>query len=358
MPEDARDYYSELYQKTMKKNIPFVGQWELNTNCNLNCYHCYLGRQRQCYGLPLVKIKSILDELADLGTLYLSFTGGEILLRKDFFEIAGYSRKKNFAIRLLTNATLIDEDAADKINALNPLSVDVSLYALNPVIHDRITGMIGSQELVIRAIKLLRKREIKVVVKTLFMKENLAEFNPIKYFCQDNGVEFQFDFTMTPADDGSIDVSRLGLEKSQIEDVFSENNILVSRRQDASLDALLCAAGINSFFISSSGNLYPCIFLKKNMGSLLRERFQEIWNSSNFNNFRAIDAQDFYNCRQCGLVGYCNHCMGLSLLEHGNLLGASSLDCRLALVFKNVYEKRRSKYGEEKEELSETSSHL
>ena len=118
---DALDPYDLLVKKTMDKFIPFKLDWELTYRCNLKCAHCYQTGLSYGEELSTKKIYSILDELASLGCLYITFTGGEILLRKDFLDIAQYARKKNFALRLFTNGTLIDPGTADKIKDFAPV---------------------------------------------------------------------------------------------------------------------------------------------------------------------------------------------------------------------------------------------
>ena len=88
--------YGELVQKAVDRNIPLYAHLELTYACNLDCVHCYTIPQSK-EGLSKDEICRILDELADMGTLYLALTGGEIFLRPDFFEIATYAREKGFA---------------------------------------------------------------------------------------------------------------------------------------------------------------------------------------------------------------------------------------------------------------------
>jgi MoaA/NifB/PqqE/SkfB family radical SAM enzyme len=111
-----------MQERAARKKIPFSCHFDLTYRCNLNCVHCYL----------------VKEDRPELGTLYLSFSGGEIFTREDFFEIAEYARKLHFALRLLTNGTLIDEESADRVAALNPDLVAISIYSATPEIHDEI----------------------------------------------------------------------------------------------------------------------------------------------------------------------------------------------------------------------------
>jgi MoaA/NifB/PqqE/SkfB family radical SAM enzyme len=138
-----RGLVQQIQERAARKKIPFSCHFDLTYHCNLNCVHCYVVKEDRPE-LNTAEVKSILDQLAAAGTLYLSFSGGEIFTREDFFEIAEYARKLHFALRLLTNGTLIDEETADRIAALNPDLVSISIYSANPEIHDEITSVPGS----------------------------------------------------------------------------------------------------------------------------------------------------------------------------------------------------------------------
>ena len=58
---------------------------------------------------------NLFDQLADAGVFFLTMSGGEILLRKDFFEILEYARNLKFCVKLKTNAVLIGKRQADRI---------------------------------------------------------------------------------------------------------------------------------------------------------------------------------------------------------------------------------------------------
>ena len=135
------DRYQELYQKTISESMLFLAHWELTYSCNLKCRHCYVSKDlgRQEFGLD--KAKEVINQLRELGCLYLVFSGGEIFCRKDFFEIASYARDQGFALRLMTNATKINQANIEKIAALLPLAVEISVYAASSQVHDLITGV-------------------------------------------------------------------------------------------------------------------------------------------------------------------------------------------------------------------------
>jgi MoaA/NifB/PqqE/SkfB family radical SAM enzyme len=90
MKEASLDHLSRLIQL---KGVPFSVVFEITDQCNLECLHCYQGNGGK-EGLGFYEIKSILDDLEKLGTMKVTLTGGEPLLREDFTEIFFYCSQK------------------------------------------------------------------------------------------------------------------------------------------------------------------------------------------------------------------------------------------------------------------------
>ena len=81
------------------------------------CVHCYLDHDDHGE-MTTAEIKDLLDQMADAGVFYLTVSGGEIMMRRDFFEILEYARKRTFCVKLKTNGILIREKEADRIKQL------------------------------------------------------------------------------------------------------------------------------------------------------------------------------------------------------------------------------------------------
>ena len=92
---------------------------EITTRCNERCIHC--GSRCgdiQSEELTFEQYKDFLDKIKrDFGIhdIYLCITGGEPLLRKDFFDILGYAHSLGFRWGMTSNGTLIDNDVAARL---------------------------------------------------------------------------------------------------------------------------------------------------------------------------------------------------------------------------------------------------
>ena len=76
--------------------------------CNLSCGYCYYADEmQQRNDLPTDAWKQFMVELADLGVMHVTLTGGEVFLHPDLFDIIDSVIKNRMRYGLITNATLI-----------------------------------------------------------------------------------------------------------------------------------------------------------------------------------------------------------------------------------------------------------
>src|SRR5262245_53386412 len=166
--------------KADQNRTPLNVHFELTYRCNEQCVHCYCmvehGREQEVRRreLTLDEIRHVLDELADMGGLYLPLSGGEVMVRPDFFEIAEHARGRGFAYRVFTNGIGLTEAKVERLAALEPLTVELSIFSADPAIHDAITRVPGSFRRLMGAIDRLKRHGLRVYLKTVVMKPNLA----------------------------------------------------------------------------------------------------------------------------------------------------------------------------------------
>ncbi len=181
----------EFIEKIKKNKVSIKKHLFLTWRCNLRCTHCYnyLPQKRD---VPAGEIRNKLDRFAKEGCFFLCLSGGEPLLRKDFFPIANYAVSRSFAVILETNGTLITPALADKIMRLKFSLVQVTLLGAKADTHERITGVKGSFEKTLNAIRLLKEKGINTVLQTTIMKDNTSELEEIKSLAGKIGVDYKF----------------------------------------------------------------------------------------------------------------------------------------------------------------------
>jgi MoaA/NifB/PqqE/SkfB family radical SAM enzyme len=156
-----------LKSKILKRKTPLAVGWAITDKCNLKCPYCSIW-QRQSRDLPTHRVFEIIDSLAEMGTVRISFTGGEPLLRPDIGEIIDYAHDKGIETKLNSNGVLVKK----KIGALKNL--DMLNFSLEgpEEIHDIIRGK-GSFKKVIEAVQTVKTHGIKFDFATVLTRINL-----------------------------------------------------------------------------------------------------------------------------------------------------------------------------------------
>ncbi len=332
------------------KLIPLRVFFELTYKCNLRCKHCIVSEDKNKQELTYEQICRIIDQIAEFGCLYINFTGGEPLIRKEFFEIASYAKTKNLTFTIQTNGTLITSQIADKIAALFPLQVSISLLGMRNI-HDRIVGIAGSYKRTIKAIKLLRERKVHVCVTTVIMRQNAEDLSRIKRFTRQVGISWALCSLIVPKFDGSQEPFLCRALDSQLKDSIKKY-CRIETDKDKRLDILnnpLCNnAGGNSTTITAYGDLNPCpAWMRDNNRNLLKNRtLSQIWrNDGDFKRLRILRKRDIPVCRDCNLLLYCDVCPALNFFENGDIMVPATESCRRAMAKKEALEERRMTNG-------------
>jgi radical SAM protein with 4Fe4S-binding SPASM domain len=192
-------------KKAAEKRIPFEATIELTYGCNLRCVHCYNPTHLAKGELATEQITAILDQLAEIGCFHVGFTGGEIFTRRDLFEVLAYAKDKGFAINILTNATLITPERADRIHALQPHTVEVSIYGATQETYERVTRRPGSFQAFLTGVQLLRERGVPLLIKMPVMTLNQHEVLQAKALVEGWGIKFVYCTDIFPRVDGSLE---------------------------------------------------------------------------------------------------------------------------------------------------------
>lgn len=92
-------FWQQIHKSAKEKSFPLRVMFELTYRCNFKCKHCYVPPIYRKKGeLATRDIFSIIDQLKDMGCLYLGFTGGEPFVRKDILDILWYVKKAVFRL--------------------------------------------------------------------------------------------------------------------------------------------------------------------------------------------------------------------------------------------------------------------
>jgi AdoMet-dependent heme synthase len=343
----------EMSDRALRLGVPFSAQLDLTYRCNEQCVHCYLDHDDHGE-MTTREIKHLLKEMADAGVFILTFSGGEIFLRKDFFEILECARALTFCIKLKTNAVLIREAQAARLRDLGVESIQISIYSHRPEVHDAITKIPGSLRRSIRAIRFLRAQGLKVVMANVLMAQNMQDYHGVRMLAEELGARYTLDPTITPMMDGDRSTLDLNAGESALRQLFRDEFFVGNADEFCapppapdknSMASLPCSAGHTACYVSPYGEFYPCVQFPLSCGNVRQQTFIDIWrNSEQLKEVRSIRLRDLSGCSQCAHGSSCTRCPGLAFME-GNMRGPSTADCeksfaRTGIASKNLLAKK------------------
>ncbi|MBI3030222.1 MAG: radical SAM protein [Candidatus Rokubacteria bacterium] len=321
--------YDRLIRTASRGHVPFGVLFEVTHRCNLGCEHCYLtegpvGRPKPTREeLPLEEIRPILDQLAAAGCLFLTLSGGEVFMRRDFLQIVAHARSRGFSVTVFTTGTLLTPETATELANLHPLSVEVSIYSARSEIHDRVTRIPGSHARSLRALRMLKERGVIILIKSPLMNLNSGEYHGIVELAGDLGAGYGFDPMLVPRRDGNTAPVGLGLDRQQLYDFFSDPVLAKEHFQPVKClpqpGEEICGTGRRTCLISPYGDVFPCGVHPIPAGNLREKSFYEIWTGSPLLKDLRTKTVDDLRGGAKAIPGF--RCSALALIENGDFLG-------------------------------------
>jgi radical SAM protein with 4Fe4S-binding SPASM domain len=315
---------------------------EVTRACNIRCYHCYQpGHDAAGDELTVREWDILFGRLADAGSLYIAFSGGEPSARADFLDIAGAARSHDFAVSIISNGTLLDKNYIARLSRLGVMDVGVSFHAADPSLHDRLTGLPGSFERAFRSVLTLREAGIKVVIKHCVSSENFGQYRQLENLAGREGCVFECDSTLLPTGGSGLSQYALSVEQRRtfLKDMNSEP--LAQSFDPDGTWSLHCDAGRSMCGVTAQGDIVPCILLPVRFGNVRTQNFKDIWNGSAASLFRDQENKLDDICVSCGLRTACSRCHAVAYMETGRWQGKSPGLCMQAEVLAGIGENRR-----------------
>lgn len=286
---------------------PFYVYLSLSNVCNANCVFCEVrtNKEKKC-NIDVIKT---IDELANLGTQYIHFTGGgEPFVNDDIFEYLEYCTKKGIRIILISNGLNIDEEKIKKMANYNIKAIFFSIDSYKADIHDSLRRINGLWNKVTSNINLIKKYmpNVKIALNHVLNKTNIDEFEQFIKMKE----KFNFDyinpivikdydelfFTENQIANYNENLNRYYELASELKIEFLSDNIDFFNNKVSSfgdrfnnIDLKCVYPSFCSFIDAPSGYVYPCdcsIHRDRTIykiGDLKEQSFESIWNGEQRN---------------------------------------------------------------------------
>lgn len=327
-----------------EKFIPLQASLELTYRCNERCTHCYIEefKDNPDRVLGLQEWTQVLKELRSAGTLYLILMGGEPMLSPLFWSISQTASDMGFHVSIISNGQKIkDLYTAKRLKESGVQLVTFSLYSLDEKVHDKMTAVKGSHEKLMKAIQFCLEAGVTVSINSLLTEANAKGVFDLYDWCQKNSLELKVDPNITPKLNGDLKPTKYRASKETLYWFYSERarrwaKSLPSPSMD-NMDSYVCNAAKGKCAVNPYGELLPCIEVRESMGSLVTEKFSDIWNSDSAQKWRQPKVKDLKDIGSLELYGHCEHCPGMAKNEHGDPMKPTCYSKQVAEVKQQVF---------------------
>lgn len=341
---------SEMLRRAAVHRQPAHGAFELTGRCNLSCRMCYVRKSagdmaEAARELPASGWLELARQAVDHGMVFLLLTGGEVFLRRDFFEIYEPLTRMGLSLALFTNGTLITKDIAARLAQAPPSRVEITLYGATAATCEAVTGRPGSFAACRVGVEALLSHGITFGLKTTVTRQNVGELEAMRGMAHGWGVPFSASWLLTRRPDGfSSDVEDCRLSAEECIELEATDSATADEWTEAALretaagrhDNFYCQAGKAAFAVNSAGEMNACLLLPHPAARPLEIGFPEAWKQVQEYVDSAPPAGS--ECSACDAFSYCGRCPAWSMSETGTLTEAVTYLCEIARARKSRYE--------------------
>lgn len=359
-----------IYDNAKKMEIPVTASFELTARCNFHCKMCYLCRfpeDKEATKQELTATQWIRlgEEARDAGVFFVTITGGEIFLRKDFKQIYEAFANMGFNITLHTNGSMITDEVAQWLGKIPPAKVSITVYGASPETYEEITGHRDGFERTLRGIKALVDNRIHTEIKTTVVKTNQNEFDKMMQLADKLGIELGVVNYVGPRRDdvctdplaNRLDPKETAIYEKKFQDYkyniylnkmkgkaeihssdrkdiknieqntehTTEHNIDTISEPDN--NAFKCSAGKYACWFTWNGKMTACGLLPNPALNVLDKPIKELWSELKAKCNEIPKCQD---CKDCEVIEYCMACPARLYSETGSFSKKAAYLCETA----------------------------
>jgi MoaA/NifB/PqqE/SkfB family radical SAM enzyme len=298
---------SKLSAKFLPASIhPLAAHIKLTENCQARCISCDYWKTRWQDAISTERAIELLNECAALGVRSLRFTGGEPLLRKDFFDILGAANTSAFKHIIIQTNGLLIKKLHKEINASAITDVAVSIDGLKET-NDQIRGIRGYFDLGIEGIKLLQGK--RVAISVTLNRISARELEQLDEVARQAGAHIETNIlsrSLSFLKDADYDsmwptTADVPVISNFVRDTLKrpayEVDYITKYYSHAPLDEPPCVLGYTQVFVLSNGDVLTGCYPLKPVGNILRDSLATILASEAY--VRQAEAMVRRECPGC-----------------------------------------------------------
>jgi len=338
IPQVFEDSMREAYDNF----IPVYTTIEITLGCNFRCKHCYNFDRTVSNksDLPLMSTELILKTINDVakqGALFITLTGGEVLLHNDLEKFIKEIINNNSVCRLKTNAFALNKKIISNFENWGVSTIDITMYGASNETYKKFCDVNDGFTQLEKAINYFKNTKIKIFLNIFIHKYSYDEFEQMISFAKYHDVEFYVATEITERYDGSKGAKDYELTLSERETLMKGNYKDYFLSKCSGTPQFQCACARNVCGINSQGDVMPCIGAPVKSGNLFNDSFENIWNNSKeLNEIRNIKRSDFKSCVTCDVNEYCSRSSGGIYSNTGDYYGCDTTTYENAKLSKKL----------------------
>ena len=254
----------------------------------------------------------------------LCITGGEPLLRCDFFDIMSYAHKLGFRWGMTSNGTLIDEKTAERLYSCGMRTISVRIDGTETV-HDKFRRTKDGYAAAMRGIDALTAHGgfNHVQITTVIHKQNIGQLDELYNIMLEKDIDSWRVLNIEPigrAEDNhellldADDYCRMfdfirSKRREGMPVIYGCSHYLGLEYEREVRDwYFLCNAGVYTASVMSDGDIGACLDIERRaetiQGNILKDDFTEVWNNK-FEYFRSEPGAKSEKCSRCESLSFC-----------------------------------------------------
>lgn len=318
-------YQEALYAKPRLRMLFF----ELTDCCNMRCKHCGSRCEPQ-NGTFMDRdvIRKVLEDVSghyNSREIMICFTGGEPMLYPGLPDVIRMTSEMGFPSGMTTNATLINDAAAQKLIESRLRTMAVSFDGL-PKTHEEFRNAPGAFQKALDGVHALRKYGFYAQALTIVHKDNFNELEELYRFFREDGF-LSWRLSNIDPIGRAKDHKDLLLDGRELRELYDfirskrfdpENSMEVtyacSHFVTLPYERMIrdfyfqCDAGLQVASVMANGDIGACLDIERRpeliQGNAVTDSFSDVW-EHRFEFFRRNRAETSPTCRVCDYKTIC-----------------------------------------------------